>query len=396
MGWRSPLIGSAGEGLFQHLAYHWDAIFVPAPAPHTDGYLFWPEMEGVRLAVQIKSAEKRTAGVEWFDVDLSASNIRDWARHRPLLVLCIISEHRAWWIDTRQYHWQWEATEGQTRRLPLTQPVDETTKTAVQRIALRHSHHALPFVFSRHERTLADISPDRVRELLRDTYQKTASAGIIERDFAALAIARTVYSARATFRTITLERYLELVIDRLFESLPGGRSFTLGALAALLRTRRGLPIHSSFIPRLAEAASRAITARTFITPELGMLIAASLHDRFPQHPDVSGLVEYLVLEVQHAPQNPIIKSVAQRLSLSLGKTRRPLSTLFEASWVEDQITRPLCGDEFVLIDRNSADAATARALRAGVVGALPTDLQLADQLIRLKAYYLVDDWIWHS
>src|SRR5580692_1493040 len=395
-GWKSSLLGTSGEGLFQHLAYFWDAQFIPTSvAPHIDGYVFWPAMGGVRLPVQIKSVE-RTNGKSWVDVEIGSHNLRDWAHHHPLLVLCDISEHLAWWVDTAEYSWPWEIDKSRTLRVRLNRSVDVSTRDSVKRIALsRCPHHDIPFVLGRRNRSIADLPPEFALERLKSAYRETTKTGIIERDSTALAVARMICEARSSFRKTKLEQYLELVIDRLVATRPGGLSFTLGALTALLRTRRQLPTHSSFIPHLADAATRAITSRTFITPEFGLLIAAALHDRFPSHPDVSGLVEHLVLRVDQ-PQNSTVALVANRINRIGYASGRPLSSYFSDIWLAEQIKRPLYRDADIFLDRAEADAAAARAVKAGVASADPKDLDLADQLIRLKASILLDDWITHS
>lgn len=139
-----------------------------------------------------------------------------------------------------------------------------------------------------------------------------------------------------------------------------------------------------------------MVARTFIAPEFGLLIGASLHDRFPLHPDVSGLMKYLTDTAQTDPQNKAMSLVAERLRCALMRPTLSLSRSFGREWMEARLIRPLSTDSPIFTNRGEVDAATSRAVRAGVETASKSELELADQSIRLRASHILEDWLWRS
>lgn len=223
MGSSSSAIGSTGAGLFQHLVVHWDAIFTgTGDTPHTDGQVYWPDLPGARMTVQIKSTRKPIGLKRFFSVPVSSSNLRDWAEQRPVLVVCSIPEQRCWWISTVDCHLPRDARGRPRLRVPLVRPVDASTKQDAKRATLRRSHYHAPFVHPPAVRSVADFSPGGVTELLVETMSKGRSASIIDRDADALALARMVYLTRIKLTQGSLDRYLERIIDRLFASPRAG------------------------------------------------------------------------------------------------------------------------------------------------------------------------------
>jgi hypothetical protein len=174
----------------------------------------------------------------------------------------------------------------------------------------------------------------------------------------------------------------------------GGRSFTLGALAILLQPARKRAFCASFFPVLAEAADLAVTRRSFLNPEFGLIIAASLSQLFPERGDALELLEHLVETVVSNPQNLAVERVALVLRNWLDKRDLPLSQLIDEGWLTQEVVRPLPSDADIFLHRDEATAALTRVIHSGPAQASAEDLRSLDQLICLEASELLEQWVY--
>jgi hypothetical protein len=173
--------------------------------------------------------------------------------------------------------------------------------------------------------------------------------------------------------------------SRLRSPQEGGRSFTLGALASLLRPSLNLPFDPAFIDQLEQVAALAVRRRTYLNPEFGLLIAASLSERFPDRASPRLLLSNLVGEVEQHPQNERVQRVAHRLNLWLPQRRNvPLEGIFDCAWLERQVVRPLDRTSPIFSQPREAERAAARVAEHGLIGASAEELRLSDEMVRLK------------
>jgi hypothetical protein len=210
-----------------------------------------------------------------------------------------------------------------------------------------------------------------------------------QRDVNALASARFIQSRISTLSSDDLEKYCELVIKRLLSKEMGGRSFTLGALANLLRPGLKMPLDRSFVTDLSDAAERAMTKGTFLNPEFGLVIAASLCERFGEASDWD-LLEYLV---SLRSPNGTVSLISSRLRRWLEDRHSPLQRVIKPEWLVAQVVRdlPVNAEIFLKMDEVEAVAALVPSRPPSLVSA--EELDAYDQVVRRDASALLDDWL---
>ena len=124
-----------------------------------------------------------------------------------------------------------------------------------------------------------------------------------------------------------------------------------------------------------------------------MLNCRRAAERFPHGSDVADLLQHLAQEVLADPQNLTIESVARWLLKWLNSKDVPLDKAIPGDWLALQVLRPLPSDAEVFLRRDEAEGAVMRAVENGVEGVTPEVLDLSDQLIRLRASQLLDEWV---
>jgi hypothetical protein len=400
MGAESRQIGRKGEALFWHLASEWGEHETTPAAMGTDGYLRWPNVLANRLFVQVKTIRKRGRQTESLPVTISAVHLRDWYAHRPLLVLCVLEEGRAWWKDTAEEDWPQNPIKSKTFRVPLSQPVDATTKDAVQKTALQRPRYLGPGVIglSGREQSLTGIElvPEELRKLsapdmlyiLKDIYEEMRqnSTSIVERDGMALAAARLIHCNLPLFEKVPIEDYLELVRSRLLSTQQGGRSYTLGALASLLHPGLNHPFDAAFVDDLEKVVERAVKAGTFVNPEFALIVGASLVARFPDKSHLSDHIRDLTLWAVNNPQNSAIRRIALLLQRNFEQRESPVTNQLDpGNGIAKHILRPLRQDDEIFAKLEEAIAAAWRVVDSTPAGASQQDLRLFNQLTRFQA-----------
>jgi hypothetical protein len=398
MGAESRQIGRKGEALFWHLAAEWGEHETTPAAMGTDGYLRWPNVLANRLFVQVKTKRKRGRQTNSLPVTISATHLRDWYSYRPLLILCVLEEGRAWWKDTAEEEWPQDPRKSKTFRVPLNQPVDATTKDAVQKIALQRPRYLGPGVIglSAPEQSLTGIElvPEELRRLstpdmlyiLKDIYKEMGQASIVERDGMALAAARLIHCNLPLFEKVPIEDYLELVRSRLLSTQQGGRSYTLGALASLLHPGLNHPFDAAFIEDLEKVAERAVKAGTFVNPEFALIIGASLVARFPDKSHLSDHIRDLTQWAVNNPQNSATKQVALLIQRNFEQRETAVTNqLDRGNGIAKHILRPLRQDDEIFAKLEEAIAAAWRVVESTPAAASQQDLSLFNQLTRFQA-----------
>jgi hypothetical protein len=400
MGAESRQTGRKGEDLFWHLASQWGEHERTPEAMGTDGYLRWPNVLANRLFVQVKTIQKRGVQTESIPVTISAPQLQDWYAYRPLLILCVLEESRAWWKDTAEEEWPQYPIKSKTFRVPLNQPVDATTKDAVQKIALQRPRYLGPGIIglSAAEKNLSGIElvPEELRRLsapdmlhiLKDIYEEMGRprTSIVQRDGMALAAARLIHGNLRLFETVPIEDYLKLVRDRLLSTEQGGRSYTLGALAGLLHPSLNYSFDGAFLDDLEVAIERAVTAGTFVNPEFALIIGASLVARFPEKSHLSDRMRDLTGRALRNPQNFAIKEVAALLQRNFEQRENAITHQLDAdNGIAKHILRPLRADDEIFAKLEEAIAAAWRVVNSTPAGASQQDLDLFNQLTRFQA-----------
>jgi uncharacterized protein DUF4365 len=398
MGAESRQIGRKGEALFWHLASEWGEHETTPSAVGTDGYLRWPNVLANRLFVQVKTIRKRGRQTNTIPVRISAVHLRDWYAYRPLLVVCVLDEERAWWKDTAEDDWPQDPRKSKTFHIPLNQPVDVTTKDAVQKIALQRPRYLGPGVIghSAPEQSLTGIElvPEELRRLsapdmlhiLKDIYKEMRLASIVERDGMALAAARLIHCNLPLFEKVPIEDYLELVRSRLLSIQQGGRSYTLGALASLLHPGLNHPFDGAFVDDLEKVVERAVKAGTFVNPEFALIIGASLVARFPDKSHLSDRIRDLTQWAVTNPQNFAIKQVALLLQRNFEQRETVVTNQLDSgNGIAKHILRPLRQDDEIFAKLEEAIAAAWRIVDSTPAGASKKDLSLFNQLTRFQA-----------
>jgi hypothetical protein len=214
-----------------------------------------------------------------------------------------------------------------------------------------------------------------------------------DRDVRALAVARLVHANLLSSGDIRLEVFLDDVTNQLRSKFLGGRSFTLGALISLLHVGTHNQVDLGLVARLEQAAEAAITRGTFLNPEFGLLIAALLCQQRPTQSHLSDLVRQLVITVIDKPQNPSVEKIARKVNNWLAYRSNPLDRIFSRQWITRQNIRPLPQDADVLVRPQEAEAAFEKGLITGPSGATAQELKFIDQLIRLEASYVLEEWL---
>lgn len=403
---KSARTAAAGEALFKFLAeYLWEADFVDTHGSHgTDGYLEWPgDMRGYRLPVQVKSTAEQKLGKEGYRVYVEAGDLEGWAAQRPLLVLCVIEQRAAWWIDTADIDLAWEPSRGRTFYFPENQRVARDTKSAIQSLAVLRAPFIPPFVYRRSPRRLAylptwrtfgalrNISAGSMRDILGAAYRE-ANSSVYSRDVTALAAARVLHFNLPVFGGTMLDEFLDEVSVRLFAPQLGGRSATLGALISTLRPDLPYGFDIGFLPVLERAAQNAVTKGTFLNPEFGLLLLGSLIQRLPKQVHLIDLLEHLLDVVSCNPQSRRIAIVSRRLRPWLGARTTPLNMLFSDRWLTKQIVQPLAEDAEVRWNADEAESIFERSTQTGPASLTKRELRLVNEFIQLKASYLLSDW----
>jgi hypothetical protein len=218
------------------------------------------------------------------------------------------------------------------------------------------------------------------------------SLDIIGRDANALAVSRLLVGSSGALR-LDSELLLDTVSLRLLSPAWGGRSFTLGALASLFRSDKGVSFGSEIIDRMIEAADWAIAKRTLLNPEFGLIILAELTERFPTRSTPSDALASLTEKVIQSPQNKNILRIARRLRSWLDADKRPLSTVVLRGWLERAAFRPLPSDSEVMADPEATVAAVQHVLTHGIEGSSASQLKMVDHVVLQKAGEVMRKWL---
>jgi hypothetical protein len=392
------LTGLEGELLFARLALkYWGEITYTPTAVGTDGYLRWKDLPANRLFVQIKSTKKRSRRSSPFQITIEAKTLREWFAFRPLLIRCILEEDRAWWLDTATLDWAPDTRRGKTFHIPSNQIVDAGSKTAIEQIALRLPRFLPPGISPAYAvpatsvavvpPILRNVSGPTLRRLLEALY--TEKCSIIERDGTALAAVRLLHANRLGLAEIGIDEYLKIVLARLNSIEPGGRSNTLIALASLLGSKKGYQFDASFLSILQQVIDRAVTAGTFVNPELGLVVGAFISAKFPRRTELSDHVKYLsevALDLPATFQNRKLRSFAGILKSHFTDYRRVHPGLLPLDgWIKNRSDEPLRQDDPIFLRLDQATDAAWRILRTTPAMALQDDLDLFNKLTRLQA-----------
>jgi hypothetical protein len=314
-------------------------------------------------------------------------------------VFCALDEERAWWKDTAHESWSPTPKKGAWIEIPLNQPVDGTTKDAVQKIALQRPRYVppgvLPFASSRRLLKRDELVPEKLRKLsvqdmsavLHDIYVEMddAHVTVVERDGLALAAARLIQYNLRCFESGSIDSFLKIVLSRLLSEQQGGRSNTLAALACLLQPGLHHQFDRAFSNDLETAIHLAVTAKTFVNPEFALVIGASLVARFPAMSHLSDHVRCLTLRAFDCPQTPEVKRVAGLLKNNFEQHVIPLDRLVTGRWLAKGIVRPLRQDDDIFRRREEAVEAAWRIVQVTPARARLDDLALFNQLTRLQA-----------
>jgi hypothetical protein len=406
VGLNAHLIGLEGEALFQRLARkHWGEFEYTPQAAGTDGYLRWTNVSAERLFVQIKTSTSRGRLTDFLKVEVAPNHLREWYAIRPILVKCILDEDSAWWMDTAEENWPFDARKSRMFSVPLGNPVDSSTKTAIQGIALRRSRFLPPGVIAAQGKrpasaklalvpqSLRRLTPRELRGILETIYAEIAKASLIERDGMALSAARLIHCNLRMFEAGTVDAYLALVLSRLQSDQQGGRSNTLIALTSLLRPNLGLTFDPAFLPSLQIAIDRAVTAGTYVNPEFGLILAASLAARFPKASHLSDHARDLAsksLKATPTSQNCRLRRVAGLLEHHLGDRASPYPHQFTGdAWLTKMIYRPLRPDDEIFRRFDQAAETAWRIVASTPARADVADLNLFNELTRLQASSLL-------
>lgn len=400
-GARSREIGRNGEALFLHLASQWGGFEYTPLAEGTDGYLRWPSVMSNRLFVQIRTTNRRRQSGNYLPVSVEASHLRDWYACRPLLVRCVLNEERAWWKDTADDEWALDTNEGKVFRVPLNQPVDATTREQVQKIALQRPRYTGPGVVPVHARkplnpihlvpeTLRSLSHADVLLLLRDIYAEMRRAKIIERDGLALAAARIVYSNLHTLKERSLDEYLNVLLLRVLSKEQGGRSYTLGALAGLLNPRLDRAFDRSFLPAMEKAVDNSVTAGTFVNPEFGLIVGASLVLKFPDVSHLSDHIRDLACQAADEPQTMALKKVADAVVAHFCRREMPVLARRAHDGVAQHILKPLQQDDEIFAKLDEAIETAWEIVGLTPAAASSEQLDLFNQLTKFQASSVLD------
>jgi hypothetical protein len=392
--------GRLGEVIFEKLAReHWGPFQYTGDAEGTDGYLRWDDLAASRLFVQIKSTPRRPKRGP-LSVYIRPHHLREWYAFRPLLVRCVTEESRAWWVDTAEFDWPFNTTTGLTFTFPEIQEVNAANKHAVQRIALRLPRRLPPGVvtvrpsppitpFDVVPPGLCGISAGKVKGYLKEIYAEMNVASIVERDGTALAAARLIQANARTFDGIPTDDYLNVVIGRLLSCEQGGRSNTLIALASLLRPGPERLFSSDYVTSLQPALERAVTAGTYVNPEFGLIVGASLLGKFPRDNRLFDFVAYITEAGLNSPatdRNTRLHRVARVIKRYFDDRTRPHPiSLSTQSWIRAKIIRPLKQDNPIFLGITDAIEAAWRIVKTTPSQASTSDLELFDGLTRFQA-----------
>jgi hypothetical protein len=219
------------------------------------------------------------------------------------------------------------------------------------------------------------------------------SLDIIGRDANALAVARLLVGSPSSLLRLDSDLLLDAVSVRLLSSAWGGRSFTLGALASLFRRDTGVSFGGEVIDPMIDAADWAITKRTLLNPEFGLIILAELVERFPTRSTPRDSLASLTEIVIQDPQNETLLRTARRLRAWLDADKRPLSTVVPRGWLERAAFRPLPSDSEVMADPEAAVAVVQHVLAYGIEGSSASQLQMVDHVVRKKAEEVMRKWL---
>lgn len=406
MGESSRTIGDRGERLFGHLASKWRAEWLRTGSqPSFDGELSWTDLPGVVLPVQIKT--RLTMDTGWTNCPVyirKARTLQDWSIRPPILVICVLEDGTAFWLDTADQLPRPHPSTF-TFHVPRTQPVSENTTGEIRRSALARPRVDAPYVDqTKALRRFGMLyqwrpglpkrmdSPSTLMGLITNAYREMGEVNVNNRDAVALAVARLLVGSGPVLRELNAEPLLEVVSNRLLSSALGGRSFTLGALVALLQPSAQARVGHDSIPILVNAAELAIDRRSFLNPEFGLIILAELSDRFRDVSLPREALSELTQRVRRDPQNRRVLRVARVLENWLSAPC-PLQQLFSSEWLNRAIYRPLPSMSPALVDPEGVSAVVSHVLIQGLSGSSARDLKLADQFIRLRAGDILARWL---
>ena len=406
-GHERQLIGTQGEDLFGFLAARWGATWTNTrEAARVDGWLSWPDLPGISLWVQVKSRRRiGTRGSELRIHIKNADTLADWSARPPMLVVPVVDEGEAFWIDTADQLPN-PPPMSFTFRVPLSNAVSCTPKATIRRIALSRPRCLSPFEVTGPTRCrlarVATWQPSLPRKLasiaslsnlVLAAYREMDSLDVIERDANALAVARLLVGSPGALLQLDSDLLLDTVSQRLLSPALGGRSFTLGAMASLFRRDTVVCFGSEAIDRMIEVADWAIAKRTLFKPEFGLIILAELVERFPTRSMPSYALASLTERVARDPQNQTLLKIASRLRAWLDADRTPLGRVVPIGWLERAAFRPLPSDSEVMADPEAAVAAMQHVLAHGVEASSPIQLQMVDHIVRKKAGEVMRKWL---
>jgi hypothetical protein len=232
------------------------------------------------------------------------------------------------------------------------------------------------------------LSPTTVAKLLRNAYEKKAPS-IFARDVNALAVSRLMQPQIPRLSSRELGAYCELVVDRLRSKRPGGRSLVLGTLASLLRPGLRVPLDRAFVRDLREAAERAVTEGTFLNPEFGMIIAASIFQSLGGRRNRNLLQHLTSIE----PQNDAVGLLIPRFRLWLKRGAPTLEEVIDPEWLVERVVQYLPANADIFRRPNETEAVAARVSTLSLYVIAPEDLDLYLQVVRRDASSQIDRWM---
>jgi hypothetical protein len=396
-----------GEDLFGYLVRGWDAIFVHGrESEGFDGYLEWSDLQGHTLWVQIKTREP--SQTDW-PISIEPTVLERWYYQRPLLVVSVLDEGKAWWLDTDDEWWPSRPTSSRTFHVSHDRPVDSSMKEAVRRIARGRDRRYPPFQIPKGGDSVSQarspvskqirvLPPEAIDGMLSDAYRRMHSASVHEKDVIALSAARIIHTRVPKFSSAMLNKYCEVVAERLCSSQLGGRTFTFGALMSVLLLGKSTRLDASVVPDLSKAAILAVRPETtFLNPEFALVVAAALVDRFPNDGERRELAQHLIIDTVLA--NPLkfnarVIRIARQLCSWLNFRATPLDDVIRPDWLGWQVTRPLRADAYVFLNGDEAKEAVIRFNNLASPS-LATDIDRLrnDESTRMESSELLDDWL---
>lgn len=384
MGHDSPINGDAGEGLFEYLAcFLWRAKVLRHPtAWGTDTYIRWHDLtDSMDLLVQVKARKRLGASSKSIELSLRPSEIRGWAARRPLLVLCDLTNARAWWLDTDDLWVPSEPIEKWPVTFSLAHPVDETTRNAVRSIAVARCRESLSYPSL--PKRLRGMKDDRLEGLVEDSYAEIGKAKGLSRDAIALANARVVQRSRVDNLPADLNRLIEPMVKRIESKEQGGRSHSLAALMGVLLRENPRPgLRTDLGSRVADVAEAAVTSGDFVHSEFGMITLARLVEFVPN--EYSERFKNLLSRAADMNQTERFHAVVGRLKL-WEPAKQSLRDALGQQWISKSITRWSDRTIDAFNRQVEAEEIVERAIRLGAKHLSSEELKLLDYWTRYRA-----------